>query len=82
MSTVTQITLKIGAVEITNKVSTEWPIKWTSLGVRGEIQIRVGDYFSKLNFYDTENMYIILFDSDHPNGLVWGYVKVKIIKGI
>lgn len=75
LSSVTKIAVKIDDVEIENEVSTAWPIKWSGIGVDGKIRLKLGDQF-------TENhrgrLYIILYDADNLDGIVWGYVDAVI----
>ncbi len=75
--TVTKIGVKFKSIEITNEVSTTWPIKWTELTETGEIQLRLGNE-SLLPDHYRGNMDIIVYSADNLNGVVWGNINVVV----
>ncbi len=75
LDSVTQIDAVLGDTTVSATVSTEWPIKWTGLGVSGKIQLKIGEELSS-NYRG--RMWIVVYGLDNPNGIVWGYVDVVV----
>lgn len=79
LTSVTKIVVRCGSAEISNEVSTDWPIKWAGLGMTGKIQLKLGEYFSEAS---RGKLWIIVYDLDNPNGIVWGAVDAVVIINI
>jgi len=76
LSGVTKITATFGATTITSTDKAAGAIKWDQAGYdTGEIRLDLGDETIPATAYQ---VYIVIYDSAHTDGVVWGWIYVQV----
>jgi hypothetical protein len=69
LDSITKMDLIIGSVTISDSAASAYPIKWSSTGTTGKIQLQLGSQPITEGVYSAQ---LIVYSATYPNGLVWG----------
>lgn len=78
LSSVTTITLIVGAGTISSNNADDATIRWAKPGYStGELRLFLGGQAIEPGRYNAE---LIIFDPTHPNGLHWGNIVLRVTR--
>lgn len=78
LSAVTAATITIGEVTVTSDNGDTDPIRWAKSGyATGEIRLYLGSE-NLVAAIEPYTAYLVIYDADNPNGIVWGYVLIRV----
>lgn len=76
---VTKATINVGGVTVESVNGNTDPIRWAKDGYEtGEIRLFLGGQ-SLIPSTIAQTSYLVIYDSDNPNGIVWGEFLIKVI---
>jgi len=80
LSAVTKITATFGAITVTSNDHENGTIKWNNAGYSiGEVRMDLGGENIPAGLYHVP---IVIYDTDNLNGLVWGYMAIKVVDDV
>jgi hypothetical protein len=78
LASVTRATITIGEVTIDSDNGETDPIRWAKSGYdTGEIRLFLGGQ-TLVEAAQPYTSYLVIYDADHPEGIVWGYVLIRV----
>jgi hypothetical protein len=77
LAAVNKITLTVGDVLVSSTNQANDPIRWLQTGYdTGEVHISLG---AQSLTPDTYRAPLVVYDTDHPEGIVWGFIPVEVL---
>jgi hypothetical protein len=78
LAAITDMTVSIGEVTVESDNGDSDPIRWAKAGyATGEVRLFLGA--QSLISSGPGLAWLIVYDTDHPNGTVWGSFKYRVI---
>lgn len=82
LAAVTAATITVGDVTISSDNEDTDPIRWAKSGyTTGEIRLFLGveSIVASTTVYPA---YLVIYDAENPNGIVWGYVPIRVMEEV